>query len=234
MERRWVIWTVAIFALALFALFPLRVALGLSELERMGFTARQVGGTIWYGRIGELHLRSQNLGTFEVAVNPAALLVGDVSMRFNRLESLEGPLAGRLVAGASRGMVDVSGRVAVGAAFAPLPIAAFELEQVTVLFRGGQCQQAKGRLRPVFAAAIPGVSFDSTTAGTIECDGQRARVRMRSAAGRETIEFYVNQSGRYRGWISTRADQPGIGAALMLFGFRPSAEGMTLTVNGEL
>jgi len=234
MQRRWMIWTVGLLALAAFALFPLRIALALSDLERIGFTARQVGGTIWYGRIGELHLRSQNLGTFEVGVDPAALLIGNLNMRFNRLESLEGPLQGRLVAGGSRGVVDVSGRIAVGAAFAPLPIAAVELSRVTVLFRRGQCQRAEGTLRPVLAAAIPGISFDANTAGTIQCDGERARVRMRSASGRETIEFYVGQSGRYRGWISVRTDQPGVGAGLFLLGFRPSPEGLTLTVDGQL
>ncbi|HYI42845.1 MAG TPA: hypothetical protein VD768_04400 [Sphingomicrobium sp.] len=57
MRRPWVPWLSGILAIALVGLFPLRVALGSSDLERIGFTARQVAGTIWYGRIGSLNLR---------------------------------------------------------------------------------------------------------------------------------------------------------------------------------
>lgn len=234
MRLRWFAWTAGIAALALIALFPLRLALGLSDLKRMGFTARQVAGTIWYGRIGELHLRSQPLGTVEVALDPLPLLLGNVSMWFNRLESPDGPLEGRLVAGFTRGLINTSGRIAVGDTFAPLPIAALELDRVTIKFRRGVCDRASGRVRPIISAPIPGVTFDAGLSGTVECDGQRARVRMASPGSGQQLEFYVRESGEYRGWLSVRAGDPGVNGALGGFGFRPSPQGMTLTVAGRL
>lgn len=234
MTWRWIVWSAAIAALAALALFPLRLALGLSDFERMGFTARQVAGTIWYGRIGELHLRSQPLGTLEVALNPLPLLIGNVSMHFRRMESPDGPLEGKLVAGFRRGIVEANGRLAVGNMFGRLPLAALELEEVTVLFSGGQCSAAGGRVRPILSAPIPGMTIDPGIAGTIECDGERARVRMKSPSGAETIEFYVRDSGEYRAWMSIRTARPELSGALSLFGFRPSPQGMTLTVDGRL
>lgn len=234
MTRRWAIWTIGILLLAMVALFPLRVALGLSDLERIGFTARQVSGTVWYGRIGELQLRSQNVGSYEVALSPLALLTGAIDMKFDRLESIEGPFTGRLIAGRSRGVIDANGRIGVGTMFAPLPISALAFEEATVLFRDGRCAEASGRVRPVLATFIPGIEFDPNTAGTISCDGERARVEMRSRSGRETIDFYVSESGRYRGWITVRAAQPIAAAALTLLGFQQSAEGLVLTVEGQL
>ncbi|HUE78650.1 MAG TPA: type II secretion system protein N [Sphingomicrobium sp.] len=233
MRRRWLAWTLGIFGLALVALFPLRVALGLSDLERIGFTARQVAGTIWYGRVGELHLRSQPLGTFEVQLDPLALLIGRISMSFDRTDDPQGLLEGRLVAGLRRGVKDASGRIAAGAMFAPLPIEALEVDDLTVLFRNGRCVESSGRVTPVMAAPVPGVQFAGLT-GTMQCDGERARVEMQSASGAERVDFYVHSSGRYRGWLSVRSTAPEVGAALSVLGFRPSPQGMTLTVNGRL
>ena len=64
-RRRWLAWTIGIGLLAMIGMFPLRAALSLSKLDRIGFTARQVAGTVWYGRIGEFQLRRQPLGTHE-------------------------------------------------------------------------------------------------------------------------------------------------------------------------
>ena len=47
MSRRWIAAAAGITILAVVALFPLRIALGLSDLDRIGFTARQVEGSIW-------------------------------------------------------------------------------------------------------------------------------------------------------------------------------------------
>ena len=234
MSRRWTVVAIGIALLALIAFFPLRLALGASDLKRMGFTARQVSGTIWHGRIGELQLRSQPLGTVEVALDPLALLLGKVSMHFERVAHPDGPLEGRILAGSTRGLVDTNGRIAVADMFRPLPIAALELEKVTIRFRDGQCEAASGRVRPIIAAPIPGLTFDAGLSGAVECDGERARVTMATPSGGQRLEFYIGESGNYRGWMSIRSSRPDLNGALAIFGFRPSPQGMTLTVDGRL
>ena len=234
MKRRWLAWFAGIAALALFALFPLRIALGMSDFERIGFTARQVGGTIWYGRIGDLQLRSQPLGTFEVELDPAPLLLGKIGMRFNRLDSPEGRLRGRLMAGLRRGIVGASGRIAVAEMMAPLPIEALELRDVTVLFRRGVCVEASGAVTPLFGTPIPGVRFAPDLTGQISCDGERARVIMVGPNGAERFEIYVSASGSYRGWITIRNAPAEVTAALAVLGFRSSPDGLVLSVQGRL
>jgi len=219
MTRRWIAVTAVLGLLALIALFPLRLALGFSDMQSIGFTARQVEGTIWSGGIGELHLRSQPLGAMDVALDPLALLLGSISMGFSRLDNPEGPLEGRLVTGNTRGLIDTSGRIAIADMFAPLPISALELDNVSVTFRDGQCREASGQVRPIIAAPIPGVTFDAGLTGVVECDGQRARVRMATPSGAEQLEFYVQESGQYRGWMSVRNSRPDVAGALSIFGF---------------
>ena len=232
MRRRWILWTSVIALIALLALFPLRTALGLSDFGRIGFTARQVAGTIWYGRIGDLQLRSQPLGTFEVQLDPLALMLGKISMAFNRLDHPDGVLNGRLIAGLTRGAENLNGRLQVGDMFAPLPVRALDFKNVAVRFQDGRCVEGKGEVTPVIAAPVPGFDFAALT-GTIACDGERARVRM-APAGAQSIEFFVHSSGSYRGWITVRDVPPPISADLSLAGFKPTPEGMTLFVDGTL
>ena len=229
---RWAVWTVGIAVLALFALFPLRLAIAWSDLGSVGISARQVAGTIWYGRIGELHIRSQPLGTLEVAAEPSSLLLGNFTIRFERLDSPEGPLGGKLVSGWRRGIANTSGRIDVGQMFAPVPVGSLDLQDVTVLFRDGQCERASGRISPVVASPIPGVEL-SGLSGTVECDGERARVTLDSTTGAERIEFYIHEAGDYRAWMSVRSADPVVNAALATMGFRSSPEGMSLTVDGR-
>lgn len=234
MNWRWWTWLLGITSLALIALFPLRVALDATDVARVGLSARQVAGTIWYGRLGDLHFADRPLGTFEVALNPGALLLGRASMNFQRMDGLDGPLSGKLVLGSRRGVVNVDGRAAVGDIFAPLPIEALEFDGFTVLFRDGVCIEAAGRVTPVVTVPVAGLQFGSGLSGTMQCDGQRARVTMTNASGSERVNFYIRSSGAYRGWMSVRDAPPDAAIALSLFGFRPSQQGLTLSVDGQL
>lgn len=234
MRRRWLAWTGGLALLGLLGLMPLRIALGWSDLERIGFSARQVAGTIWHGRIGELTLRSQPLGTMEVSLEPLPVLIGDVSLQFARIADPDGPLEGRLVAGLSRGLVATTGRIATESMFAPVPIAALELQNVSAVFRNGRCMKARGLVTPVLAATVPGASFGRNVSGQVQCDGERARVIMESPAKTERINLYVQASGDYRAWISVRTTRPEVSGALAALGFKPSADGMTLSVDGRL
>lgn len=234
MKVRWLVWTLGLALLALVGLFPLRLAIAWSDLGRMGFTARQVGGTIWSGRIGDLQLRTQPIGTIDVTLNPLALLFGSIDMGFERLDSPEGPLAGNLLAGSSRGIRSTSGRIAVADMFAPVPVGALELNDVTVLFRNGQCVDASGRITPVITVPLPGVRLDPGLSGAVECDGERARVEFSSASGAERIDFYVQETGDYRARMTIRSTDPIVNSALAVFGFRPSPQGLSLSVDGRL
>lgn len=234
MNWRWWILSLGVGLIALVALFPLRVALDATDVARVGLNARQVAGTIWYGRIGDLHLGDRPLGTFEVALNPAALLLGRASMQFDRIDGMDGPLAGKLVVGSRRGVANLDGRLAVGDIFAPLPVDALEFKDFTVMFRDGECVEAAGTVTPVVAIPVLGIPFGSGLSGVVECDGQRARVTMAGGSGRERVEFYVRSTGAYRGWMSVRDAPPDAAIALTLFGFRPSPQGLTLTVDGHL
>lgn len=231
MSRRWIYWFAGMLALGLIALLPLRIAMG--RFEAMGFTARQVAGSIWYGRIGELSLRNHRIGTFEVALAPLALLTGAVKLDFRRLDDPQGVLDGALVAGASRGMRDTTGRIAAAGLFGALPIEAIELEDATLLFKGQRCARATGKARVLIASSLPGVD-GVAFAGSPRCEGERIRFMLSTPSGAGRLDFYVRSSGEYRGWLHVRGADPSNASALAGAGFAASPEGMMLSVDGKL
>lgn len=233
---RWLIWVVGVGLLGLLALFPLRVALGAADLERMGLTARKVSGTIWSGQIGGLALDRQGLGNFNVGVEPLPLLAGRASIRFDRIEDqLQGPLSGTLLSGgASRGVKGLTGRLATASLFAPIPVEALDFDRVNIVFRNGECAQASGNLTALVGTRIGPLDLTRGLSGPISCEGDRVRARLASAGGGEFIQFYLAADGRYRAFMTIRSVAPEIGAALTLFGFEPGPDGFTLTTSNKL
>jgi general secretion pathway protein N len=231
MNRRLTFWFAGILALGLVALIPLRMALG--GLADQGFTARQVAGTVWYGRIGELNFKSRRLGTFEVALDPLALLTGTVKLGFHRLDDPQGVLDGAVVSGANRGFRETSGRIAMAGLFGTLPLDAIEFDDVTVLFKGQNCAKAAGRVTVLLAAPLPGVD-GVVLRGSPRCENRRVRFVLSTPSLSGKLEFYVRSSGDYRAWFHVRGAQPDQAASLMAAGFSQSSEGLMVSVDGKL
>ena len=230
MTRRWTLWFVTLLMLSLFALVPLRIAVG--RLVDQGFTARQVAGTIWYGRIGELSLGRRRLGTFEVRLDPGPLLLGAVQLDFNRMDDPNGALDGTLVAGSARGIRSTSGRLAVAGLAGLLPLDTLQLDAVTILFRGGQCAAASGRISLLIAAPLPGLG-GAQFQGAPRCEGERVRFVLAGPAGAE-VEFFVRANGELRAWLRLPPTDPAAAAALSAAGFRESAQGWMLSAESRL
>ena len=233
---RWLIWVVGIALLAMIALLPLRVALGAADLERLGLAARKISGTIWSGQIGGLTLNRQGLGNFDVRLEPLPLLMGRGSIRFDRIEDeLQGPLSGTLLSGgSSRGVEDLTGRLAAGSLFAPVPVEALDFDRVSIVFRNGECVEASGTVTAVVGTRFGPLDLTRGLSGPVSCEGERVRARLASAGGGELVQFYIAEDGRYRAFMTIRGVAPEIGAALSLFGFRPGPDGLTISTANRL
>jgi general secretion pathway protein N len=235
MNWRWAVWTTGIALIALLLLVPLRVAISAAELQQLGMSARHVGGTIWQGRIGELMLGRQLLGTFDVRLDPGALLLGRIAMPFERLDQVQGPMTGVLRAGGSvTGVERLNGAVPAANLLGGAPIDALTFTDTTIMFEGDRCAQASGRLAANLAVRFGPLALDRGFSGTVSCDGNRVRARLASEAGTEQVEFFVNSSGRVRGWITIRSPLPGLDTLLSTYGFRTGSGGLTLPFETRL
>lgn len=235
MSWRWTVWTVAIALVALMLLLPLRVALSAQDLDQLGMSARQIGGSIWRGRIGELMLGRQLLGTFDVRLDPGSLLLGRIAMPFERLDQVQGPMTGVLRAGGTvTGVERLNGSLAASNLLGGAPIDALTFTDTTILFDGKRCAEADGRVSANLAVRFGPLALDRGFSGAISCEGERMRARLVSEAGTEQLEFFVSSSGRVRGWITIRAPLPGLDGLLSTYGFRTGPTGLTLPFETRL
>lgn len=226
--RRTILIAVIAALVGLVAFFPLRVAIDLSTGPTTAISARQVGGSVWNGRIGDLSVKQQSLGTFDISTRFLPLFLGRLELDAARLDAGDGPLSLRLVTGGNReGIIDAQGRLPIGDLVAPLPLDAVLLEDVTLLFVDGRCEKAEGSvsLLPSVISPIPVEGFS----GSISCgsDG-RGLAEFASERGGHRVLFHVDALGSIEAEARTRGAPPAMAAALQLLGYAPEGGELVL------
>lgn len=198
LSRRGRIVLVLLFALGLLIFLPMRMALGMANLERLGVAARDVRGTVWSGRIEQLMLGNMPLGSVRANLSPIALLMGRARFDIWRRAGAADDISGALTVGIGRmGVDDVTGTVPLGRTFAPLPIGGLVMEDVTAYFTGDRCEHAEGRVRAQLSGQFPGLSLSQGLSGVASCDGEALLLPLVSQSGMEKVNLRIWRSGRY-------------------------------------
>lgn len=224
----------ALFAAAMLAFLPLRLALGWSGLDGQGFAAREVTGSLWSGRLIEARFGDIALGDLDAGLSPFALLIGRA--RIALASDSNDPtqrLSGVVEIGRNRAaVVDASGPLSPGNAFAPLPVSALNLDGVTVRFVDGACQSAEGRVRASLAGAFLGQPLPGALSGSARCDAGALLLPLTSGAG-EGVSLRLWPDGRYRADLTLIPTDPSIAARLDNAGFAANGAGRTLSIDGR-
>ncbi len=224
----------ALFAVALIAMLPLRLVLDWLEVDRHGFAAREAQGSIWYGALADVQLGSVSLGSVQARLRTLPLLVGRA-----RIDLMRGgepdPLTGAATVTAnSFGIDDTTARLNLGAALAPLPVGAIDLRGVTARFATGACAEASGLVRAGVAGEIGGTALAGGLSGTARCDAGALLLPLASQSGMESLSLRLWHDGRYRADLLLRINDPAIRPRMAQLGFAPTASGYELRVEGNL
>lgn len=224
--RRVVAIAIVAFLLAAIALLPMRMAFGALSLDRFGVTASAIEGSIWSGRIEQLHVGRINLGTMRASLSPIQLLMGRARIDLSRRNGTPDDLTGAIsVSRHSFAIDDATGAVPMEGMFAPLPLSAVDLDDVSVRFTDGVCERAEGKVH----ARIRLVGQVLT--GSLRCDGARVLVLLGDGGGPARIELRIAADGSYTGAMVTGA---GLGPVLSAFGLAPGTNGLRLQLSGRL
>lgn len=202
-----------LFAAALVVLLPMRLALG--WFSTPGFGVREASGSVWHGRLTGVRFGAIPLGNLSARLAVLPLLTGRARLVLHG-ENLEGAL------GAGRhgvGFENVTGRIAVGDGFAPVPVSALEISGVTVRFRDGHCALAEGRVRAVLRGGTMAMALPGGLGGTARCENGMLVLPLASQSGLERLTVSIDARGRYRATIAIRPTQPAVGAGLLAAGF---------------
>ncbi|PZN92196.1 MAG: type II secretion system protein N [Alphaproteobacteria bacterium] len=211
---------VAMFALALLALLPLRVA----GLDNAGLTAQAVTGSIWRGHLTAAQLRGLPIGDVDAGMAPLSLLGGTLKLGF----------AGPVIAGAvlrhgnGGGVEGVRGRLLPGRV-AGLPVASLDLDDFGADFRDAACAGAGGRVTLQPAGNLARIG---TLVGAPRCDGPALVLPLAGDRGR--LDLRIAADGGYRATLAVDDVGEGERAGLLAAGFQPTPSGLALTVEGRL
>lgn len=220
----------------LVALFPLRLALSLLDLDRIGVSARTVSGSIWAGRLEDVAAAGVPIGTVEARLSPLELLLGRARIDVRRPTNATGAemLSGAVtVSRNSLGVVDVTATVPLAAALAPLPVASVVLTGLNVRFDDGVCTRANGTARALLNGSIAGVALAQGLSGNAACDGRYVRIPLNSQSGQERLDLRVAVDGEYVADLIAVQPASDRVVALTALGFEETPGGYRLRTTGR-
>lgn len=235
LSRRMRIALILIFAFGFLIFLPMRIALGMAGLERLGVAAQEVQGTVWSGGIDRLMLGTTSLGSVHAGLSPVSLLVGRARFDVWRRAGAPDDLAGAMTVGFGRiGIDDLTGAVPLGRTFAPLPVSSFVMEDVSAYFSGDRCGHAEGRVRAQMAGQFPGLNLAQGLSGVASCDGDALLLPLVSQSGLEKVNLRIWRSGRYVAEMRVETADATLGEALAGAGFADAGGMRVLKVEGTL
>ena len=233
MVRRIVlIGSLALIAVILF--LPLSLAARIIGLDDMGVSARQLGGTIWSGQMEQAHMGALDLGTLDVGLNPAPLLLGRATMDFDRVHSNTMPdLSGTItMASGLRAVEGLTGTI-LGSGDSGLPIEQISFTDAQATFTDGRCTSASGRVQLVLGIRFAGLDLRHGLSGDMDCEGDRLRAVLNGESGMEKLTIRIDGDGKYLARFGVQSADPMLGAALTAAGFGSTAEGYVRGFRGQ-
>ena len=227
----------AIFVIALIVAFPLRLALGLSDPGGRGITAREVGGTIWAGAIGDLRVGALPLGDVAASLRALPLLIGRREVHVERLDGTGAP--GDFSANAAGGagwlsLSEVQGQVPIGDAFGTIPATALGFSDFHAELSDGRCVSAGGQVSLIlspFSELMPG---PVALSGTARCNKGALYVPTKGPTGLENLFLRLEPDGRWRADLVLGGLPVEVTAPLLEAGFTARPGGIGISANGTL
>ena len=235
---RALIYVLAIAALIILALalMPLKLAVGLAGLEDSRFSARDITGTIWNGRIEQARMGPFALGDLNASVRFFPLLTGRVTMDLDRPASAEnsGLTAAISKQGSDMLVENATTMLSVGQALAPLPVTNISLDDFSTRFSAGRCQSASGRVRLSLDANIPGLDLKQGLLGNAICDDGVLVLPLTSGSGMEELTLKIEGNGFYTARLFLNGNERAWTLLLPTLGFQQLPGGYAITVAGQL
>ena len=180
---------------SLFALLPLRFALGWLGFADKGLTAREASGSVWLGALSEARFGTVPLGDVATRLRVLPLLFGRA--RLDLAQEDDGLKGAVTVSRHGFGIDDATGTID-GPALAELPPPALDLADVSFRFADGLCAHANGLVKARFAGELGSVPLSAAFSGEARCDGPALLLPLVSQSGGDRLAVRIFADGRYR------------------------------------
>lgn len=214
------------FFFCLLALLPLRLAVDWMALDQKGLAAREGQGSIWLGSLREAQFGSVPIGDLQAQMRSLPLLMGEARVDLYRREGAE-PLEGSVaIARHGVGLNDIKARLDVASLFAPLPVSALDLDDLSVRYEDGLCAGADGQMKANLSGEVGGLALPGGLSGKARCERGALLLPLASQSGMEMLNIRLFQDGRYEIEFGVRPANPALAQKLAASGFAAKAGGI--------
>ncbi len=219
------------------ALMPMRLAFAWWAPD--GLTAGDVAGSIWAGHASNLRYRAAMLGDVDVALQPMALVQGDLAWRLTRggdaplLMTLASPMGGDTIR-----IKGLDGRITLSQDTArALPIGvsvdAINFQDFSLTYGRNGCATASGRVQVTPQLPIAAFALGYGLSGEVACHDGTITLPLRGQSGMERVDVRIAPDGRYVARLSLTADTPDMARALSALGLSHGTDGFGVTYRGR-
>lgn len=232
---------VLIFALSLplllVAWLPLRLVLGMADLNRYQLSTSAVGGTVWNGRLGAATWRGRPFGDLSVGLLPISELTGTHRLR----------VAGRgwsatIASGRVQGIENANGQIELSPLSGSLPVAArLLLKDGHLTFSEGRCRRAEGSVSAdVFLSPAEKSGVPLRLHGSLACQEKVAALVMVSSgsstlgSAQAQVRIEIDASGQYRMQSLVKSADTARTGMLQVAGFQHGPAGLSRVDSGSL
>jgi len=226
---------IAVMGLATFFM-PLRLAISMAGLEESKFSAKDISGTIWDGRIDGAKIGDFALGDLGAAVQFFPLLTGRIKLDLQRpADSKDQNLTATIgKQGRDLFVENATATLNIGPQLAPLPASNIELDRVNVSFTDGRCQSASGKVRLSLDANIPGLDLRRGLLGNAKCENDVLVLPLKSGSGMEQLTMKLQGNGAYTARLLLSGDEGMWALLLPTLGFQKVPSGYAIRIAGQL
>jgi general secretion pathway protein N len=216
---------VCVFLFSVVALFPLRIAIDWLALDDRGLAAREANGSVWLGALSEAQFGSIALGDLQASLRTFPLILGRARVDLARDDDVNRFQGAASVSRHGFGIDDMTARLDLGSALAPLPIASLDLSDVSARFANGLCVSAEGLVKATVATEMAGMQLPGGLSGNARCQETALLLPLVSQAGTEAVTLKLFGDGRYEVDLLVRPLDDGTRDRLLATGFSLAPNG---------
>jgi len=211
--------------LAAVPFIPLKTAVDLLQLHRVGFEAAQIEGNLWEGQLYDARLAKIELGDVMSKLSFEDITKGRIRLNIegtDEVSRLKGVFSYGL---GGPGIEDFTVGMPVMAGPPPIGGVTLIVDGLKAKFPGGDCTEGSGEVRAYLSGALPAVGLPGEMSGPALCRDGKLAFDLASSSGREREEVTILSPTKFKVRMFIRPTSERITQILVSKGFRREEDG---------
>ena len=204
---------------------PLKTAIDLMQLDRVGFEAAQLEGNLWEGQLYDARLAKIQLGDVTSRMSLEDAAKGRIRLNIegtDEVSRLKGVFSYGL---GGAGIDDFTVGMPVVAGPQPIGNVTLIVDGLKARFPGGDCDGGSGQVRAYMSGALPMVGLPGEMSGPALCRDGKLTFDMASSSGREQEQVTILSPTKFKVRLFIKPTAPRVEQILQSHGFQRADDG---------